>query len=510
MTLRSPALAAASGLLLALTFPTIDLHLLAWIGLIPLFLALQGQTVKNGFWLGGLSGIIFFAGTVHWVTNSVHFYGGIPLIPASFVTLLLCAYLALYPALFGAAVVHLKRYHPSLLVIAAPVLWTALELARTCVFSGFPWSLLGYSQYLALPVIQISDITGVYGVSFLIALVNAALSEFIMDRKQYQGIVIAALMLALVLGYGFMRLRAAEGPGAVTISVVQGNIEQDKKWDPAYQAETIAVYERLTNEALKQQPALVIWPETATPFYFNGNNPTDRALTTALSEFVKKNGTPLLFGSPTYQVKSLRTVVLHNSAFLLSGEGKILSRYHKFHLVPFGEYVPLKSVLFFVEKMVQAIGDFEPGKDYTVMTVPDGSSPSREVRFSTVICYEIIFPDLVRRFVDQGAQVVTTITNDAWFGKSAAPYQHFSMAVFRAVENRVPIARAANTGVSGFIDAKGRILAASGIFTEAYLTQTLVPGNAKTFYTRFGDLFSYACVILSIVLLVTIPKKSGN
>jgi apolipoprotein N-acyltransferase len=166
MSLRNAALAAVSGLLLAATFPATDLHLLAWISLIPLFLALQGQTVKNGFWLGGISGIIFFAGTVHWVTNSVHFYGGIPLIPASLITLLLCAYLALYPALFGAAVVHLKRYRPSLLVIAAPALWTALELARTYVFSGFPWSLLGYSQYLALPAIRYRTSPGMQGVSF--------------------------------------------------------------------------------------------------------------------------------------------------------------------------------------------------------------------------------------------------------------------------------------------------------------------------------------------------------
>ena len=246
MRLRNTAFAAASGLLLATTFPEVDFHLLAWISLIPLFLALEKQTVKNGFWLGGLFGIIFFAATVHWVTNSVHFYGGIPLIPASLVTLLLCAYLALYPALFGAAAVYLKQHRPSLLFIATPTLWTALELARTYVFSGFPWSLLGYSQYSALRVIQISDITGVYGVSFLIVLVNAAIAEFIRDRKQYRGIVIAALMLALVLGYGSLRLGTAEGTGAITISVIQGNIEQDKKWDPAYQAETIAIYERLT------------------------------------------------------------------------------------------------------------------------------------------------------------------------------------------------------------------------------------------------------------------------
>lgn len=433
MNLRSTALAAASGALLAASFPPLNLPLLAWIALIPLFLALKGQPVKNGFWLGGISGIVFFTGTVYWVTNSVYNYGGIPLIPASLVTLLLCAYLALYPALFGATVVHLKRHHPSLLFIAAPTLWTALELARAYVFSGFPWSLLGYSQYLALHVIQISDITGVYGISFLLVLVNAALAEFLADKKGYPGVIIAALATTFVLGYGFLRLGAAEGPGSIIISVIQGNIEQDKKWDPSFQTKTVAIYERLTNEALKQHPALVIWPETAVPFYFTWYNPTDRVMTADLIEFVHKNKTPVLFGSPTIQVKSPKTVVLHNSAFLLSGEGKILALYHKFHLVPFGEYVPLKKALFFVEKMVQAIGDFESGTDYTVMTVPDGKSPSREVKLSTVICYEIIFPDLVRRFVDQGAQVITTITNDAWFGKSSAPYQHFSMAVFRAV-----------------------------------------------------------------------------
>jgi apolipoprotein N-acyltransferase len=176
--------------------------------------------------------------------------------------------------------------------------------------------------------------------------------------------------------------------------------------------------------------------------------------------------------------------------------------YHKLHLVPFGEYVPLKHVLFFVEKMVQAIGDFEAGNDYTVMTIaPRGPGSANEVKLSTAICYEIIFPDLIRRFVDRGAAIITTITNDAWFGRTAAPYQHFSMAVFRAVENRVPVARAANTGVSGFIDAKGRILDTSAIFTEAHLTHTLALGGAKTFYTRYGDVFSYLCLLTSIFLL---------
>ena len=508
MNLRTAALAALSGLLLAAGFPSINLHFVAWTALVPLFLALKGQSIKNGAWLGGLTGILYYIGTVHWVTNSVHFYGGIPIVPASLITLLLCAYLAVYPALFGAAAVHLKNTRPHLFFVAAPALWTALELARTYVFSGFPWALLGYTQYSALPVIQAADITGVYGVSFLIVLVNVAAAEFIMNRKNYVPVAAALLVLSLTLGYGFVKLHAPAQTGGIAVSVVQGNIEQDKKWDPAYQSEVLGTYKRLTTEAMAQHPDLVIWPETATPFYFNGGSAGERTLTADLVAFVKQNHTPLLFGSPTYEVKSNRHIIGRNSAFLLSGDGRLEATYHKMHLVPFGEYVPLKKVLFFVEKMVQAIGDFQGGDEYTVMTVPYGEPNNRkETKLSTVICYEIIFPDLVRRFVKDGASVLTTITNDAWFGRTAAPYQHFSMAVFRAVENHVPVARAANTGISGFIDAQGRVLETSAIFTEAELTRTLAPGTGKTFYTLYGDVFSYACVLFTMIMLAKIPKK---
>jgi apolipoprotein N-acyltransferase len=502
---RRFALAACSGLLLAATFPTIGLWPLAWFALVPLFLALKDQTVKNGFLIAGTTGLAFFAGTVYWVTNSVHFYGNVPLIPASLITLLLCAYLALYPALFGLCVTQLQRHRPHLVFIAAPAIWTALELARTYVFSGFPWALLGYSQYSFLQIVQISDITGVYGVSFLIVFVNASLSKLLLERR-FMPIVAAACVMALVAGYGYLRLQAPEQPGGLKISVVQGNIEQDKKWDPAYQQQTIGVYKRLTSQALAEHPDLVIWPETSTPFYFDGQDPRERQLSADLRDFVKSNKVPLLFGSPTYEIRQPRNVLLRNSAFLLDGNGGLAAKYDKFHLVPFGEYVPLKSVLFFVEKMVQAIGDFATGADYTVMTLKNGSASPGETRLSTVICYEIIFPDLVRQFVGRGAGIVTTITNDAWFGKTSAPYQHFSMAVFRAVENRVPVARAANTGVSGFIDSKGQVLAVSDIFTETYVTRTLKPGGTRTFYTRFGDAFSYLCCILSIIALV--PTRS--
>ncbi len=501
MKISSVLLSLASGLMLAAAFPSFDIHWLAWIALVPLLRALRGLTLRQALLHGFIAGLAFFAATVHWVTNSVHYYGGVPLLPASLITLLLCAYLALYPALFGAAIIQLRRNYPSLLFLTAPAVWTALELARTYVFSGFPWALLGYSQHAVLPLIQLADITGVYGISFLIVLVNAAVEEFLFSRRNYAGLVAAGLAVAATLAYGYDRLGVPLTGDGIRISLVQGNIEQDRKWDPRYQSEVIAVYARLTKTALARQPDLVIWPETATPFYFGGGG-DHSTLSKDLREFVKRGGTPLLFGSPTYEIGPARSIELRNSAFLLDGEGTPAAVYHKIHLVPFGEYVPLKRLLFFVDKMVAAVGDFRTGREYTVMPVTVPSRRGLEpVNVSTVICYEIIFPDLVRRFVDRGTSVMTTITNDAWFGRTAAPAQHFSMAVFRAVENRVPVARAANTGISGFIDGHGRVLARSDIFTEAVITETLIPGRDKTFYTRRGDLFSYACLVLALLSL---------
>jgi len=506
MDRRALALAVSSGLLLAASFPAVDVSILAWVGLVPLLLALRTRTPQQAFWLGGLAGIVSFAATISWVTNSVHSYGRVPLLPASGITLLLCAYCALYLALFSAAAVPLRRDRPALFFLAAPALWTALELARTYVFSGFPWALLGYSQYRNPLLIQIADIFGVYGMSFLIVLVNAALLELVENRKQLRPVISAALILAAVFAYGSYRLQHTGTAGNITVSVVQGNIEQDRKWDPAYRSDVTATYKRLTRKALDERPDLVIWPETATPFYFGGTDAPYPALSEDLKRFVRSSRTPLLFGSATYERKDRRHL-LRNSAFFLDGDGAVDDVYSKHHLVPFGEYVPLKdSLFFFMNKIVHGPGDFVPGSEYTVVGVRSAAAGTN-IPFSTVICYEIIFPDLVREFVGRGARVMTTITNDAWFGRTGMPYQHFAMSVFRAVENHVPVARAANTGVSGFIDANGRILETSGIFTEAVLTRTLSAGAAKTFYTRYGDLFSYLCVLASLTALA-LPAKS--
>lgn len=504
MTRRSLALAVLSGLLLAASFPSLGYSFLAWFALVPLLFSLKDQSIQAGLLLSFLFGLVFFCCTVYWVTDSINMYGHIPLLPASLITLLLSVVLALFLAPFGATVVHVRTTRPGIAFLAAPAVWVMMEFARTHLFSGFPWALAGYSQYRTLPVIQVADLSGVYGISFMIVLVNTTIAEALSDRRRFLPLLTACVVLIAVLGYGYHRLDVEIESGGITVTVVQGNIEQDKKWNPAYQSEVITTYKRLTLNALKQKPDLVIWPETATPFYYGGAGKTDTTMTNDLQEFVRAMKTPLLTGSPTYETRGGRIVTLRNSAILLDREGATGAVYHKMHLVPYGEYVPMKTILFFVERMVQAVGDFIPGDKYTVMKIdlPRGN----DAGIGTVICYEIIFPDMVRRFVNEGAKVIANVTNDAWFGRTGAPYQHFSMVVFRAVENRVPIARAANTGISGFIDAQGHILAASDIFTEAVLTRVLTPGAVKTFYTRYGDVFAWLCAFGAIIAVIPLPR----
>lgn len=502
MSRRSLALSVLSGLLLAFSFPAFEFSVLVWFALVPLLLALTGQSVRNGFLLAGSTGLVFFCGTIFWISHALTAHGPFSPLPAGLMTMLLCLFLSLFIASFGAMAVRIRELRPGLFVLIAPASWVVLELGRTYLLTGFPWLLLGYSQYRVLPLIQIADITGVYGLSFLIVLVNTAIFLLIEDRRRLLPPLIALAAAGAVLAYGMHRLDRPEGPGTFRVSVIQGNIEQDRKWDPAYQRSVINTYERLTRLALRNRPDLVIWPETALPFYFGSKEPPSPAFSEDLKRFVRSSGIEMIVGSALHEVRDHRQV-LRNAAVFLDGEGGVDDNYAKHHLVPFGEYVPLKNgPLFFMDKLVQPAGVFEPGREYTVVGIRSAAT-GRNVPVSTVICYEIIFPGHVRRFVNDGTTVITTITNDAWFGRTAAPSQHFAMAVLRAVENRVPVARAANTGISGFIDAKGRILAASDIFTEAALTCELAPRTGpKTFYTRYGDVFAWLCVLATIVIVL--------
>ncbi|MFV1950683.1 MAG: apolipoprotein N-acyltransferase, partial [Nitrospinota bacterium] len=305
-------------------------------------------------------------------------------------------------------------------------------------------------------------------------------------------------ILILCVSYGLWKINIHKSMSSlvtpVRVALIQGNIEQDQKWVPAYQEKTFNTYKDMTLAASKKGMDMIVWPETAAPFYFQ----RDRKYRQRIFDLTKESGDYLLLGSLSSKYDSGK-IQMFNSAFLVSPDSKITGKYDKIHLVPFGEYVPFHRFLPFVDKIVEGgIGDFEEGKDYTVMTIPGG-------RFGVLICYEVIFPDLVRRFVKNGAQFMVNITNDAWFGISAASYQHISMVTLRAIENRVPIVRAANTGISGIIDQTGRIVKETDIFVRTSIYGDIFPKAYRdTFFTAYGDIFAYICLFLTVVFFVTI------
>ena len=519
---RSLVLAGASGLFLPLSFPRSDLGLLAWIALVPLHWALDGKTKSQAFWIGWLSGTIAFTGMMAWVVTAMNTYGKVPLVISYGLMLLLTAYLGLYVGLYSAGAVWFQILIPRYGLFALPCLWVTLELIRTYVLSGLPWGLLGYSQYRQIEVIQIADHMGVYGVSFLIVLVNVALAELLAwlmpllrgfrpAKLPWALVAMTALLVTLSWEYGVRTL--SEAPfsdiprSSISVGVVQPNVDQAVKWDNAYREETLSRFDRLT-EKLGLATDVVIWPEAATPFVFE-REPIYQLQLIALANRAQ---TPILFGSPALRFYPDRRPYLMNSAYLLSPDGQLLGRYDKQHLVPFGEYIPFKSsLLFFLDKLVEGIGDFEAGPGPTTLTLTPkpqsaiagmaGTAP-RSVKFGVAICYEVIFPNLVRQFAANGAEFMVTVTNDAWFGPSSAASQHFSMVVFRAVENHLAFARSANTGISGFIDPFGRIAEATPIFTEQAAKATMQVWRPDTFYSRHGDVFAYGCAIICALLIL--------
>jgi apolipoprotein N-acyltransferase len=507
MKKRDVFLSLLSGILLVLSFPNFDLEFLAWFALVPLFYSLKDKSLLNSFFLGYLTGFISFLGILYWIVVAVHTYGNIPLLPSILILLLLILYLSLFTGTFTVLLHLIERRSGFRMIIFAPFLWVALEYLRSFLMTGFPWAFLGHSQYLNLPFIQIADITGVYGLSFIILWINVTLylafHQWPVKKFPYREVLISVAILLGVLFYGYVKMGATDRQIAknprLKIGLAQGNVDQAVKWNESFQKETLQAYERLSLKMIKEKPDLIIWPETATPFYFQDS----KQYQPLVLDIPIKTNAFLLFGSPSYKVERGK-VVNYNSAYLVAPSGDLAGRYDKIHLVPFGEYVPLGEILS-LGSLGEGIGDFKSGKEVINLSLPQG-------RFGVLICFEIIFPDLCRQFVRKGANFLVTITNDAWFGRTSAPYQHFSIATFRAVENRVFVARAANTGISGFIDPKGRILKEGGIFTEEAFSRVIHLSTQKTFYTLNGDVFAWVCSAVTLLLIscAFLRKRRGN
>ena len=474
-----------SGVLYALSQPRWGLWPFGWMAFVPLFSAWEGKSRKETFLLGWLSGTVAFVGVTYWVVVAVHRYGGISLPLAVPIMVLLALYLGLYFGIFGLAAPLLRKGYSLILL---PALWVGLEFLRSFLLSGFPWGLLAHSQWSNLPLIQVCDLTGAYGISFLMMVVNVTLYLILSGgRWRWLGTVLSLLLLGGVLLYGYGRLKEPFPiRGRVPVGIAQGNIPQDIKWQESLQEETVRIYRELSSDLIPLGPRLLIWPETAFPSFFDGKGPLDREV----REVPRSAGAYLLFGSLTREGERV-----YNSAILLGPSGKIRARYDKLHLVPFGEFVPLRKLLAPVFGVLNEFGDITPGHRMVVFSLPEG-------KFAVLICFEVIFPELSRKALLEGADFMVTITNDAWFGRTSAPYQHLVQVVFRAVENRVWFARAANTGVSAFIDPWGRILKASDLFRREVLFDEVGIREAPlTFYTKRGDLFAEGCTLLGVIAL---------
>ncbi len=490
--------AVISGLALTLSFPKAELSYLAFFALVPWLVSIQSMTLKESFYSGFIAGLFFFLTLIYWIVPTVHVYGGLHLVLAVSTLILLCFYLSLYPAIFAFLI---KKSAPKywFAPIFASCLWTGLEFIRTYAFTGFSWGALGYSQFSNLLLIQIADFSGVYGVSFLIILVNYLLADIWLSfktrlrTKHFIAITYTIILMAGTLLYGNYKINTIdsqiETAQKPTIMVVQGNIKQDLKWSAVFKTQTIEKYIHLSTSESK--PAdLVVWPETALPFYYG----FDRVLSDQVDQCVRSSQTNFLIGSPAFKSDD-NQIKFYNRAYMLNRFSIVTGTYDKHHLVPFGEYVPFGNYLTFLGKLTAQAGNFSIG-DKTFEPLQFNNHDLKVThKTGVLICFEILFPSIASKFVRNGADILTTITNDAWFGHTSAALQHFSIAVFRAVENRRTIARAANTGISGFIDPKGKILETTALFTDKALTRQVPALNQISFYTRYGDIFAFSSII---------------
>ncbi|MDD5711565.1 MAG: apolipoprotein N-acyltransferase [Smithellaceae bacterium] len=491
-----------TGFLIILSFPKFGHGIFAWVALVPFLFAIKDTHPLKAMGLGFLAGILGFTGMLYWIAYVVVTYGYLPLYVGIPVMLLLAAYMSLYLALFAGGIRYLSaRKIP--LVLSAPALWTVLEYIRSHLFTGFPWENIGYSQYRFEMLRQAADIFGVFGISFIIVLINVMVYD-LLAKKNAKKILIAeaalGICLIVVLNlYGYLRTeeikRIIPNAEKLNVMLVQGNIEQDIKWNPAYQVATVSKYCQLTLADPPTRETLVVWPETAAPFYFQDENFLHHAIAGA----AKLTGSWLLLGSPAYDKIGADRYDFSNSAFLLSPSGIIAGRYDKVHLVPYGEYVPLRRFFPFIGRLVAGVGDFKEGRGFYPLTMGNH-------KLGLMICYEGILPEAGRAYKRRGTDLLVNITNDAWFGKTSAPYQHVSMTVFRAIENRLYVVRAANTGITGVIDPLGNIAGATSLFQDASVKGTVAFLRIPTIYEKYGDLFVPLCVILLIVIFISSRK----
>ncbi len=494
--IRDIASAALSGALTALAFPKFSLFFLAWISLIPLLFLLYRHRPCRALFLGWCAGFAFYLILLYWIPSVPAHYGDLSWGFSMLVYLGFAAFLALFWAAFAGLFARLRAAYPGSIFVLGGLLWVALEFMLTHVLTGFPWGLLGYSQYQNLAFIQAASLTGVYGLSFLLFILQSSFVSSMIQKKRTVFLSTLALILLVHAG-GWLALKdVTQTETTFRGAVIQGNVPAETDFTLLSDGATADLLERhleLSRRAAYEGAELIVWAELSVPLCFSCNQAYFPRFSQAISAFAREQRRTLLLGTNETAFSQGRPEYF-NSAVNLKPDGRT-SFYAKMHLVPFGEYTPYKWFFSFIANFTHAIGELTPGDAYVLHDF-------HGIPYASPICYEIIFPDIARRFVRLGARFLVTITNDGWYGRSSAPYQHFAIAVLRAVETRRFLLRSATTGISGIVDPYGRIRRRSRLDTAVFLTDDITPLNHRSFYVRFGDFLPWGSLTLCGVLLI--------
>jgi apolipoprotein N-acyltransferase len=463
----------------------------------------RGVPARRGFLLGLLTGVVYFGGTVYWTSNTVATFGGLPWVVAIPVAGLLVFYMSLYVAIAAAASgVMVQRFGATGLFLA-PAAWVATEYARAHIFGGFPWIPLGNAVVTLLPIAQVASLVGVYGLSWLLATINAsfAVAAVTTGRRRVAAVLVALALLTTASIWGSMRMREnrlTRTGDTIAVGLIQGNVPQGEKWDRGRAREIFDRYLSMSRQSAAAGARLLVWPESATPFYFD----EDPRNADEVRRLVRETGAQLLFG--TDEIERGSPDRYYNSAFMLDRAGATAAVYRKIHLVPFGEYVPMESWLTFVGPLIESVSSFSAGSRVTML-------PVSEHMATTAICYEVVYPHLIREGVRQGSELLTTITNDAWYGESSAAYQHFELASMRAIEQGRYLVRAANTGISGIVDPYGRVIARTKLFETTSVVGEVRFLQERTVYATIGDLPAQLAVLLTVIgVAVALTRRAGK
>ncbi|MFA7074459.1 MAG: apolipoprotein N-acyltransferase, partial [Endomicrobiaceae bacterium] len=482
-------LSILSGLLIAMSFPKINAFYLAWIAFIPLIYCSLRNCVRNSLIYGFISGMVCYVFSLYWIFSVLQFNTDsfFQSIIASF---FLWAYLSLYVSLWSGFVSFSRRhFHPVLSSIFSASCWVSLEFIRTYFLTGFGWNIIGYSQSSFTHIIQIADIFGVYGLSFIIIFINMLLYYWLLNSGHKRYLFLAVAVFCATIFYGSFRINKYFHTYGeqISIGVVQPNIDQYKKWNDSY---VDYILRTLSGNAVffkDQKIDLMVYPETALPGYLQ-NDLKLQNIVKNIASFSKLT----LIGSPGFY-----NDLIYNSIFAVKQDGTILNAHNKNHLVVFGEYIPFRKLLAKYFGVLNSLGDFSKGEAMQIFRY-------NHLAVGATICSENFFPDLSRKLVVNGSKILTNHTNDAWFFDSFAPYQHFVMNIFRAVENRKNVIVSANTGISAVIDASGNVVTKTKVNENISFIGNAYQNEDMTIYDRFGDVFAYMCSLFALFIIILV------